>query len=458
MASFKWPPQAGGSGTVTSVGLTVPSSILSVSGSPVTSSGVLAVSLVPQSANTVWAGPASGGPATPTFRVLVTADLPFSIGNLTDVGTDGITVTGGTGAVIGSGTSLSQHVSDATHNGYLANTDWVIFNGKQPAGNYITALTGDGTASGPGSVALTLATVNLNVGSFGTASSVGSFTVNGKGLVTAAANTSIQIAESQVTNLISDLAGKQPVGNYITALTGDVTASGPGSVAASLTATTNATLVTLSALSLPTSQLSGTISLTTQVSGVLPEVNGGTHQSSYTTGDTLYASAANTLSKLPIGTTGQVLAVSGGLPSWQTAAATSIVSLMTNFPTSSITGSFTDVTTWTNVVEDTDSAFNASTGVYTVPVAGLYCVSVNFTVAGTFIQNGVVQVAVVQNGTQIVIPQTRTLLAETAINIPLVKTLRCAINDTINIQIQSDGSANFINDQDDFMDIYRIGS
>lgn len=40
------------------------------------------------------------------------------------------------------------------------------------------------------------------------------------------------IPESDVTNLTSDLASKQPVGNYITATTGDVVATGPGSVAA----------------------------------------------------------------------------------------------------------------------------------------------------------------------------------------------------------------------------------
>ncbi len=55
----------------------------------------------------------------------------LTIGNLTDAGTDGITVTGGTGAVIGSGTSLSQHVADASHNGYLSSTDWTAFNAKQ---------------------------------------------------------------------------------------------------------------------------------------------------------------------------------------------------------------------------------------------------------------------------------------------------------------------------------------
>lgn len=81
-------------------------------------------------------------------------------------------------------------------------------NGKQATGNYVTALTGDVTASGPGSVAATLATVNSNVGTFGSATNVSTVTVNAKGLVTAASSTAIQITESQVTNLTSDLAAK----------------------------------------------------------------------------------------------------------------------------------------------------------------------------------------------------------------------------------------------------------
>lgn len=78
-------------------------------------------------------------------------------------------------------------------------------------GSGITALTGDITASGSGSVAATLATVNSNTGAWGDATHVGSFTVNGKGLITAASTISIQIAESQVTNLTTDLAAKAPL-------------------------------------------------------------------------------------------------------------------------------------------------------------------------------------------------------------------------------------------------------
>jgi hypothetical protein len=96
--------------------------------------------------------------------------------------------------------------------------------GAQATGNYVTGLTGDITASGPGSVAATLATVNSNIGSFGSASTVPVPTVNAKGLITAVSTATITPAA----------IGAQATGNYVTGLTGDITASGPGSVAATL--------------------------------------------------------------------------------------------------------------------------------------------------------------------------------------------------------------------------------
>jgi uncharacterized protein YbaP (TraB family) len=50
--------------------------------------------------------------------------------------------------------SISQ--ANTTTNGYLSSTDWNTFNNKQAAGNYITALAGEATASGPGSASVTL--------------------------------------------------------------------------------------------------------------------------------------------------------------------------------------------------------------------------------------------------------------------------------------------------------------
>lgn len=71
----------GGSGTVTSVTLSAPTAIFDVSGSPVTTSGTLALSLDTQLANRVFAGPSSGGAATPAFRALAFADLSALVGS-----------------------------------------------------------------------------------------------------------------------------------------------------------------------------------------------------------------------------------------------------------------------------------------------------------------------------------------------------------------------------------------
>jgi len=72
-------PAAGGggagTGTVTSVAMTVPAEF-SVAGSPVTTSGTLAVTKANQTANIVFSGPSSGGAAAPTFRTLVSDDIP----------------------------------------------------------------------------------------------------------------------------------------------------------------------------------------------------------------------------------------------------------------------------------------------------------------------------------------------------------------------------------------------
>ena len=75
----------------------------------------------------------------------------------------------------------------------------------------------------------------------------------------------------------------------------------------------------------------GKIGLTTHVSGTLPIANGGTNITTYTTGDILYASATNTLSKLPAGTNGQVLTLASGIPSWASSTATGVSFVVTDF-------------------------------------------------------------------------------------------------------------------------------
>jgi len=59
---------------------------------------------------------------------------------------------------------------------------------------------------------------------------------------------------------------------------------------------------------------SGTLTL----GGTLIAANGGTGQTGYTVGDILYADSTTTLTKLGVGSNGQVLKVASGVPSWAT--------------------------------------------------------------------------------------------------------------------------------------------
>lgn len=123
-----------------------------------------------------------------------------------------------------------------------------------PAGTAgITALTGDVTATGPGSVPATLATVNANVGTFAVE------TVNGKGLVTAAQNLSgdatssgavltLATVNANVGTFASATVNAKGLVTAAAALSGDATTSG-----SALTLATVATGATVgSSTSIPT--------------------------------------------------------------------------------------------------------------------------------------------------------------------------------------------------------------
>lgn len=108
-----------GGGSVTSVALTAPVEF-SIAGSPIISSGIIAITKVNQSANLVYAGPTSGGAAAPTFRSLVAADFPASVGTVKSVG---LTITPGalfsasiTGSPITATGTLGINIDLATQN------------------------------------------------------------------------------------------------------------------------------------------------------------------------------------------------------------------------------------------------------------------------------------------------------------------------------------------------------
>jgi hypothetical protein len=77
----------------------------------------------------------------------------------------------------------------------------------------------------------------------------------------------------------------------------------------------------------PSTATSGAVTL----AGTLGATSGGTSQSTYATGDILYASATNTLSKLTAGTNGQVLTLASGVPSWASSTASGVSFVVTDF-------------------------------------------------------------------------------------------------------------------------------
>jgi hypothetical protein len=97
--------------------------------------------------------------------------------------------TSGTGVPITNGTTVCGIWNDGTN----------FVTGASSGGSGITALTGDVSASGTGSVAATLATVNSNVGTCGDSTHVGVSTLNAKGLTTAC--TPIAITSTLPTSL-----------------------------------------------------------------------------------------------------------------------------------------------------------------------------------------------------------------------------------------------------------------
>lgn len=118
------------------------------------------------------------------------------------------------------------------------------------------------------------------------------------------------------------------------------------------------------------------------LSATLAVASGGTNITSYTTGDIIYASASGTLAKLGIGSTGQVLTVDGGLPTYAATASSVTFPTITGISPSTITNDATSITlTGTNYVTGCHVEAISSTGAIFTPN------SVSFTNATTVVAN-----------------------------------------------------------------------
>ena len=217
------------------------------------------------------------------------------------------------------GNTVSIPQATGSVDGFLSHTDWNTFSGKQPAGNYLTALTGDITAAGPGSAAATLATVNANTGTFGDSTHVPQITVNGKGLITSATSVGISVGGSgTVTHTVGALtSGQLVIGNggadtRVSDLTGDVTTSG----------STATTLATVNSSSGQCGDATHVCQITTDAKGRVTAqapigISGGGISNPMTAvGDMIVGGTSGAPARLAAGTNGYVLTIVSGTPAW----------------------------------------------------------------------------------------------------------------------------------------------
>jgi hypothetical protein len=177
-------------------------------------------------------------------------------------------------------------------------------------------------------------------GSYGTASSVPTIAINAQGQITSASNTAIAINGNQIT---SGTVGSSYISGSYTGITGV-----------------------------------GTLTAGTWEATAIGAAYGGTGLTSYTAGDTIYATGSSTLAKLGIGAVNQIMTSSGSAPQWVdgstvtvgTATNANNVAITTGAATTNYLAFVTATSGNNPVLTNTNFTYNSSTNAITGGITG----------------------------------------------------------------------------------------
>ena len=315
-------------GTVTSVGVSSANAAITVASSPVTSSGTISLTANNFTSTDPGVVSGSGGGTTNFLRADGTwAAPPGTSGTVTSVAVSGADGIGVTGSPITSSGTIALSLGAITPSSVAATGTVTGSNlSGTNTGDQTITLTGDVTGSGTGSFAATIASSAVTNAKL---ANMAAHTFKGNNTGSSAAPVDLTATEltAELDVFTSSLKGLTPAsgGGTTNFLRADGTWAAPGAGAGTVTSVD----VSGGSTGLTTTGGPVTSSGTITLGGTLAIGNGGTGQTTATaafdalaptttTGDIIYHNGTDNV-RLGVGSTGQVLTVAAGVPSWAAA-------------------------------------------------------------------------------------------------------------------------------------------